>query len=87
MPKWFDRAECRTTRDVSVFFPDVERGHYVPTIWERAREMCERCTVRLECLNFQMEFEERTGRRDGMWGGLTPKERDLLAHERMKPRP
>jgi hypothetical protein len=49
--------------------------------------MCERCTVRLECLNFQMEFEERTGRRDGMWGGLTPKERDLLAHERMKPRP
>ncbi|MFN9902887.1 MAG: WhiB family transcriptional regulator [bacterium] len=31
--------------------------------------------MRSECLEFQMAFEEETGRRDGMWGGLTPTER------------
>jgi hypothetical protein len=34
-----------------------------------------------------MKFEEETGRRDGMWGGTTPKEREKLFHERIRLQP
>lgn len=89
MSEWFDRAECKGVAkiDPTIFFPDVERGANGAHVWDTAREYCGRCAVRRECLEFQMPFEEATGRRDGMWGGLTPKERERLAWERMKPQP
>jgi hypothetical protein len=34
-----------------------------------------------------MPFEEASGRRDGMWGGLTPREREVLFQQRIRPRP
>ena len=87
MPEdWADRAECRGIRDTSIFFPEIERGNCNPAVWNEARSICERCGVRVQCLESQMPFEEITGRRDGMWGGLTPKERDALAYERQRPR-
>lgn len=36
-----------------------------------AKEVCSRCTVRTECL----DFADRNDIRDGVWGGLTHKER------------
>jgi WhiB family redox-sensing transcriptional regulator len=73
--------------DPTIFFPDIERGQTGAHVWDRAREICSSCSVRSECLEFQMQFEEVTGRRDGMWGGLSPKERDKLFWERVKPQP
>lgn len=72
---WRVDAECRTV-DGDVFFEGRagrerdERGHFVgPNVV--AREVCGRCAVRLECL----EFALRTGQQHGIWGGLTECER------------
>lgn len=39
--------------------------------YDRARDICEQCPIREECLARAMEDKERYG----MWGGLTPLER------------
>ena len=87
--KWFDKAACAGIGrvDPTIFFPDVERGHTGPHCWDQARAICNGCVVRHECLEYQMKFEEETGRRDGMWGGTTPKEREKLFHERIRLQP
>lgn len=85
---WFERAVCAAMTDLppDVFFPEIERGNSDPHVWDRARAICADCPVKGDCLEYQMTFEEASGRRDGMWGGLTPKEREHLFWERMKPR-
>lgn len=45
--------------------------------WRRvaeAKDICATCTVREECLNFALANDER----EGIWGGLTGKERKAL---------
>lgn len=45
--------------------------------WKRvaeAKAVCETCTVRSQCLEFALANDER----DGVWGGLTAKERKAL---------
>jgi WhiB family redox-sensing transcriptional regulator len=86
---WYDKAHCAgySKIDPTVFFPDMERGSAGTHVWAQARAICSGCPVKSECLEFQMKFEEATGRRDGMWGGLSPKERELLFHERIRLRP
>lgn len=86
--RWLERAVCATMTDLppEVFFPEIERGNHDQRVWDRAKEICQDCPVKMECLEYQMKFEEESGRRDGMWGGLTPKQREHLFWERMKPR-
>jgi WhiB family redox-sensing transcriptional regulator len=86
---WFDKAACAGIAkvDPTIFFPDVERGHTGPHVWDQARAICRSCVVRHECLEYQMKFEEESGRRDGMWGGYTPKEREQLFQERIRLQP
>lgn len=86
MPRWFDQAECKDLGEEGkrIFFPEIERGQTSPRVWDEARAYCGRCVVSEKCLEYQMEFETLTARRDGMFGGLTPKERDLLADKRMR---
>jgi WhiB family redox-sensing transcriptional regulator len=74
---WADRAACRGVPS-SVFFPDIPSGDCRPFYWDRARAYCGRCPVREDCLAFCLPFEKAAGRRDGMWGGLTPSERATL---------
>ena len=40
--------------------------------------MCRACPVTVECLKSELPYEQASGRRNGVWGGLTPKERDQL---------
>lgn len=74
---WADRAECRGMPS-SVFFPEIPSGDVRDFYWTQARATCARCQVRDECLAFCLPFEKASGRRDGMWGGMTPAERHAL---------
>ena len=61
------QGACRDI-DPGVFFPnsEVEEAH--------ARSVCSRCTVRLDCLALALS----TPRMEGVWGGLTARERRRL---------
>lgn len=62
---WQQDAACRgVTPDV--FFPDEDPA--------AAKAICETCPVRLHCLAFALQQNERYG----IWGGLTEKERTAL---------
>ncbi|MDX1449778.1 MAG: WhiB family transcriptional regulator, partial [Acidimicrobiia bacterium] len=39
-----------------------------------AKKTCSRCAVRADCLSYAME----TNQSEGIWGGLTPRERRSL---------
>lgn len=41
---------------------------------KQAKSICETCPVKTECLEFALANNEQ----DGVWGGLTPKERKSL---------
>jgi WhiB family redox-sensing transcriptional regulator len=74
---WADKAACRGVPS-SVFFPEIPSGDCRDIWWRQARAYCAVCPVRAECLAFCLPFEKQAGRRDGMWGGLTPAERSAL---------
>jgi WhiB family redox-sensing transcriptional regulator len=75
MTKWMQHAVCVGV-DSEIFFPEVNNAELREHHWANARQYCQRCPVQAECLAYQLVFESATGRRDGMWGGMTPKERD-----------
>ncbi len=71
---WQDRAACRNM-DTEEFFNDVRS--------QRAKKICRQCPVITECLNFAMKCETRClAYRHGIYGGLTPGQREQLAHRR-----
>lgn len=64
--------------DPEDFYPEGGQRH-VRQSYERARVVCATCPVAQRCLSYALEHEER----HGMWGGLTPAEReDLLGRRR-----
>lgn len=64
---WMDDALCAQT-DPDLFFP--EKGGSAAT----AKRICHECPVAGECLAYALEH----GEREGIWGGLAPKERRKL---------
>lgn len=69
---WQDNALC-IGKDTNWFFPEMG----VKGSAEQARNVknfCKACSVRQECLNTAIENDEQFG----IWGGLTPKERNNL---------
>jgi WhiB family redox-sensing transcriptional regulator len=70
-PEWQDKAECRGTvqkyGSLDLFY---EEAHY-----KKAIEVCSFCEVRPECREYAIE----NGIFDGVWGGMTPRERQRLA--------
>ena len=61
---WQERALCAQT-DPEAFFP--EKGGST----RDAKRVCLSCDVRVECLEYAMEQDERFG----IWGGLSERER------------
>jgi len=61
---WMDRAACAEVGG-DTWFP--EKGE--PT--DAAKQVCKRCPVKAECLDFALE----TGDRHGVWGGLSERQR------------
>lgn len=75
--RWEWRAGCRGLAS-SIFFPPPVRGKLEtpqPVEWMKAKRICYRCPVWLECQRDSM------GERDGVWGGLDPKERKKIRRE------
>ncbi|MFI6039474.1 WhiB family transcriptional regulator [Streptomyces sp. NPDC051315] len=70
---WRELAACRS-EDPELFFPVTEDGASLPQI-ERARQVCRRCPVLHECRAWAL----RCGETDGVWGGLTARQRRALS--------
>jgi WhiB family redox-sensing transcriptional regulator len=73
-PSWADRAACAGS-DVNpelFFAPEGERVH-APRV-AAAKAVCGRCPVRAECLSYAVDTKQV----DGVWGGLTEKQREPL---------
>lgn len=73
---WRDDAACRDIDDPDIFFPP--KGN----TYRAARRVCLSCPVRLECAVYAFLAEadpDTSSRRYGMFGGLTPEERDAVA--------
>ena len=68
---WRVRAECAGYPN-SLFFPTIDQTDAVQV--EKARAVCEVCQVSVECLQYALE----TNQRSGIWGGTTEKERRSL---------
>lgn len=76
---WQYRAACRG-EDSSVFFAPnyFERKDEKEARETRAKTLCVRCPVRLECLDYALRAREP----HGIWGGLNEVERKALIRER-----
>lgn len=70
-PEWADLALCPQT-DPDLFYP--EKGGSV----REAKQVCARCPVRAECLEYALENDERFG----IWGGESERDRRKLKKER-----
>jgi len=70
-PDWFTRAACIGV-DPDLFFPD--RGGPVA----EAKAVCRSCPVCRDCLEFALA---EPAERFGVWGGLSERERRVLASQ------
>lgn len=81
---WQTRALCAIERvPLSVFFPRREDDNGVA-----ARAVCARCEVRVECLEETMVVERHVHpkQREGIFGGLTGRQRFALQRQRLRAR-
>lgn len=65
---WHDDGLCAQT-DPEIFFPD--KGGSV----REPKQVCRACTVRVECLEYALENDDRFG----VWGGFSREEREKAA--------
>ncbi len=74
--RWWDSAAC-ADEDPDLFFPVGESGPAAEQ-YARAKAVCRRCPVRVECLDWAL----RTGTPSGVWGGLGEAERKRIRRHR-----
>jgi WhiB family transcriptional regulator, redox-sensing transcriptional regulator len=75
---WQQHAACRD-EDPDLFLPpEEEHGRYAAFRETLAKRICLRCPVLGECTAYALAADERYG----VWGGLTPAERDRLRRRR-----
>jgi WhiB family redox-sensing transcriptional regulator len=72
----FEFALCAESDNPDLWFPDSreDRKRDIP----KAKKLCRDCVHRIECLEFALENDLR----EGVWGGLSERERSLLAPRR-----
>lgn len=68
---WRQHARCRGL-DPALFYPSEEEDA------ESAKAICAVCPVREPCLDYALTAREK----DGVWGGLTARERRRLIRRR-----
>lgn len=67
---------CCTTADPELFFPISSVGVTARQA-RKAQQVCGRCQVRQECLDFAV----RAGEMNGIWGGILPEDRIRMRRE------
>ncbi len=77
---WRDLAAC-TEFDSDLFFPAGDTGPALRQI-EQARQICDTCAVKADCLIYAIEANQV----NGVWGGTTEQERRLLRRRWMSAR-
>lgn len=83
--RWQDDAACR---DIGwgLFLPldDDDANQWNSNTYADGKAVCEVCPVRGDCLDDAMAREGDSAHqyRVGLWGGLTPNQRAVLAHQR-----
>lgn len=60
------------------WFPDGENGPDNAAMYQRARRVCLRCEIQVQCASWAIENNERYG----MWGGLSPRQRQDIRFRR-----
>jgi WhiB family redox-sensing transcriptional regulator len=70
---WRQRAACRGV-DADIFYPVSDDGS------EEAKAVCASCSVRQACLEYSLAARER----EGVWGGLTERERRRIVRQHRK---
>src|SRR5207237_4762421 len=80
-PAWQFRAACRG-EDASLFFAPgyFEKREEKDRREARAKAICARCTVRVDCLEYALRIREP----HGVWGGLNEQERRVLLRDRAR---
>ena len=67
---WRELAACKDTDDPELFFPVGNTGPALVQI-EKAKTVCNACSVREKCLSWAMVHNQDSG----VWGGLSEAER------------
>lgn len=70
---WRNKAKCRGS-DPDMFFPESKDKQYA----KKALAVCHKCEVKDDCLDHAIENNEKYG----VWGGMTPAERDMISRTR-----
>lgn len=73
IPAWMTRASCAEI-SADLWYPEKGANQYVSNV----KAVCGGCPVRSQCLEHALAI----GENDGIWGGLTVKERRKLRDER-----
>lgn len=68
-PAFFRDAKCRGL-DTAIFYPEL----FTRETCKEAKEICQECPAKVECLQWALDNEES----DGIYGGYSPKERHKL---------
>ena len=69
---WRRNAICSDT-DPDLFFPVGTTGYALVQI-DRAKQVCDECPVKIDCLDYALE----TNQDSGIWGGTSEEERRIL---------
>jgi WhiB family redox-sensing transcriptional regulator len=72
---WRTQAICRDT-DPDLFFPVGTTGYATVQI-EQAKEVCNQCPVKVDCLGYALE----TNQDSGIWGGTSEEERRVIRRQ------
>ena len=73
MKTWEDDAACKGA-PITLFFPEEPITSVKQ--WAEGKKFCANCTVQQQCLMLALNAETAGFRRYGLFGGMTPKERD-----------
>jgi WhiB family redox-sensing transcriptional regulator len=72
---WRAQAICRDT-DPELFFPVGTTGQALLQL-SKAKETCDQCDVKVQCLQFALD----TNQDSGVWGGTSEEERRSIRRE------
>ena len=78
---WYEKANCKGM-DAKIFFPDIPVGCNHKNVFDEALKICGLCPVRKPCLALAMEAEKNDIRRYGVFGGKTPRQRDIIGDKK-----